>query len=97
MDEAKAAASKGLATAVEQNLRTSLLTQHTQLCRKLTKTEYTEFYLHANCYLTCYIVSLSVKFHKGSTLISVVFSTVVWSNTLFYQMCTSGVGIIGGI
>ena len=35
----KTAASKGLATAVKQNLCTSLLTQHTQLHSKLTKTE----------------------------------------------------------
>ena len=33
------AASKGLATAVEQNLHASLLTQHTQLCSKLTTSE----------------------------------------------------------
>ena len=35
----KKAASKGLATAVEQNLRASLLTQHTQLRSKLIKSE----------------------------------------------------------
>ena len=36
----KTAASKRLATAVEQNLRASLLTQHTQLRSKLTISEY---------------------------------------------------------
>ena len=35
----EAAVSKGLATAVEQNLRASLLTQHTQLRSKLTTSE----------------------------------------------------------
>ena len=35
----KKAASKGLVTAVEQNLRASLLTQHTQLRSKLIKSE----------------------------------------------------------
>ena len=35
----KTAANKGLATAVEQNLRASLLTQHTQLRSKLTISE----------------------------------------------------------
>ena len=41
----KTAASKELATAIEQNLHTSLLTQHTQLRSKLTKTEYIELYM----------------------------------------------------
>jgi len=35
----KMAASKGLATTVEQNLRASLLTQHTQLTTKLTNND----------------------------------------------------------
>ena len=32
-------ANKGLATSIEQNLRASLLTQHTHLSTKLTKSE----------------------------------------------------------